>query len=139
MGFLEDLAKTVREALEEAQSQGRAPRPQARSLPPPAEDVDPVDQAESKPVPAPRPQRTVQDVARVLVERQASTRTKAQSQAQAQAQERAQEARAMQRPKPPVPAVRLARLMRQPETVRELFLLRELLDPPLSLRPRRRF
>ncbi len=138
MSLLAELIKAISEAVAEAQEQGR-PRAPTQGVPLPA-------------FADPRQARGVQEPVRALdaqqvAARQTIERVKATAWAAAQAaavaanakaKAQAQAAVAKQRARPPVGPDRLVRLLRQPATVRELVVLKELLDRPLALRRSRR-
>jgi translation initiation factor IF-3 len=119
MGFLEDLIVIVKESVDEAKT--RQAQPQQRPVAPvPAR------------VPAPQAVRERQGRAQPLTQRVVVEPAAPRRPAPAAA------------PKPVAPpqaargAERIARLLRQPRTVRELVVLKEILDKPLALRHGRR-
>ena len=109
MGFLEDLILIVKESVEEAKGQQQA-RPQRATAP-----VLPQVRAQ------PLTQRVVVEPA---APRQPPRRPPAAPVAPVAA--------------PVSGAARIARLLRQPRTMRELVVLKEILDKPLALRRGRR-
>jgi hypothetical protein len=114
LGFLEDLVKTIQEAADEARAQQR----QRKSSP------------EWTPVPPAEDQRLRAKIVR-----------RHREQTDAPAEPAAEPAKPPPTPAhrhAPAGAERLHRLLRQPRTIRELMLLREVLDGPVALRPRRR-
>jgi hypothetical protein len=115
MGFLEDLVKTIQDAADEARAQQR----QRKSSP------------EWTPVPAPDDQRQ----RATIVRRHREATTEGASEPSVPTQPAPPSAH---RHHAPVGAERLHRLLRQPKTLRELMLLREVLDGPVALRPRHR-
>ncbi len=152
MGFLDELLKTIEEAADEANGRQR-PRPQPPAprpaQPPPApetpadqnDDIDTIDEdlLRRQQLEAER-QRAFKERARAehaAEEAQQQARRKvleesrrAQAAAQSVLRRDAQIARAA----PPIGAVRIATMLRQQQTLRELVVLREVLDKPLALR-----
>ncbi len=121
MGFLEDLIVIVKESVDEAKTKQAQPqqRPVA-PVPAPAR------------VPAPQAVRERQGRAQPLTQRVVVEPPTPRRPAPAAAP------KTVAPPQPARSAERIARLLRQPRTVRELVVLKEILDKPLALRRGRR-
>jgi hypothetical protein len=132
MGLLEELIILVKETIDEVSERNRE-RERARPQP----SASPTGQVEIDELRA-----------RMLQQRRAAAEAARAAQQAAEAPPPAprhhhhHERRPAQAPvkaaAQPQSAERLAKLLRQPQTVRELFVLKELLDKPLSLRRGRR-
>ena len=117
MSLLVELIKTIAEAIEEGRGNQR-PRQMRPVEPPPDEEaIDVVPDPEA----ANDILKTQQRLHGKLTARRAAT---------------AEMERAV--PRLPSPGERLARLLRQPQTLRDLVALREILDRPVALRRERR-
>ncbi len=121
MGFLDDLIKTVQEAAEEARAQQRQRKSSSEWTP---GSTEPMATAKER------------QVARV-VRRQREPQESPEPQPHAHHAHHAKTAPSTVPPRPRQQAAgaeRLRRLLQQPSTLRELMMLREILDPPLALR-----
>lgn len=115
MGILEDIIQTIGEAMAEAQTQGKRR----------ASDAPPQPPGEPHPYDLIKAQKRIQQ--------QAAEKPPSPTSAPHKSQEKTKHA--------PAPQVvdhraRLARLLHQPQTLKELMLLKEILDKPLALRRR---
>lgn len=140
MGILEELIIMAKEAIDEANQRGKK-RPPA---PVPERTEEEIE--ELRQVMAERAARARQDQEQA---RQEAAERRAEQQRQHEAQERERE-RERQRQRQAVEATRagrtvgavdprrIARLARHPAALREMIVLRELLDKPLALRRPRR-
>lgn len=139
MGLFIELIKTIAEAIEESRGQQGAPRPPARPVAAEAEDT--VEHAERRLADlrhaAQRPTKTELERARA----EAALRAKVEATAaRAKAEARGRAALAAEHAAGRLPAdpERIPRLLRQPSTLRDLVVLKEILDRPLALRRDRR-
>jgi hypothetical protein len=118
MGFLEDLVRTIQEAADEARASQRQKSKSSPEWSPPAPEQDQRQRAQI--VRRHREKREQQVEEEAKPERHARhSRETPPSQPQRQ---------------PPTGTDRLRRLLHQPHTLRELVLLREILDRPVALR-----
>jgi hypothetical protein len=137
MGLLEELILLIKEGIEDANERNRRAKQ-------PAADVS---------APAERSPEEIEALRRALArraaeQRVAQERAEAEQQAQREERQRAEERKRQQqaRRQAPPPGVvhgatdqrRIVRLLRQPQTLRELVVLREILDRPVALRGGRR-
>ena len=133
MSLLVELIKTIAEAIEEGRGNQR-PRQMRPVEPPPDEEaIDVVPDPEA----ANDILKTQQRLHGKLTE---AKRARAEVEARAKVTARRAATAEMERavPRLPSPGERLARLLRQPQTLRDLVALREILDRPVALRRERR-
>ena len=154
MGFLDELLKTIEEAADEAQGRQRprpqqpAPRPaQAPRQPAPEVVVDRDDDIDTNEEDQQRRQQVEAERQRAFAERARAEHAAEEAQqlarrkvleasrrSQAAAQSVMRRDAQIARAAPPIGAVRIATMLRQQQTLRELVVLREVLDKPLALR-----
>jgi hypothetical protein len=147
MSLLIELIKTIAEAVEESRSQGR-PKPVAGGAPLPMPDQGARGEERRHVLSdgdAPE-LHEVDDTARTQQRlqakhgealRQRAKVDRAAAAAQAQAAAAARSLAAARPARPQLGPARIARLLQQPDTVRDLLVLKEVLDRPLALRRRR--
>jgi len=129
MSLLAELIKVITEAVEE--SRANQPRVPERTMAAPIDEGEP----EAEPEAAPVQQRVQAKRADLQRQREVAARTAA---AKASAAAAANTAPTSSIPRGNPGAERIARLLRQPQTMRELIVLKEILDRPLALRGGRR-
>lgn len=124
MSLLGDVLKTIKEAVEEAQgqAQGRPVRPGSLSRQRQAEQAALETQ-----------QRILNQAKKREAEPTADQKRRQKTLAEETAR-RQRQAAARSKPLPPGDPRRIAALMRQPTSLRELVILKELLDRPVALR-----
>jgi hypothetical protein len=149
MGFFEDLFDTIKEAIDEAKGQSTDGAPPSK----PPVQRQPGQTAAPHPYDLMKAQQRAQAQADAEARARADAQTRAHIQAKAQAQAKAaakpaaararpasnsNAARAVQPPQIPVRTQsRLAQLLHQRQTLRDIFVLKEIFDKPLVLRNRR--
>lgn len=123
MDLIIALIKAIVEAFEESQGRKRKPVP------------DPMPDSEPS-LPPPNPEREARAIQQRVLDKQQALLRQRQAEAEQQQQTSAPSA-PVEPPRVaarPTGAQRLGRLLRQPQTARELILLSEIIGPPRSLR-----
>jgi hypothetical protein len=136
MSFLDELIKTIQEAVDEAN--GRPPRPVATSSRPTPMDSSSQDQVRERLRRRYEEARHAQSEAELAERKRSEAQQRAIADATAAASTPAVVTNRPEHPFAASSASRISQLLRQPNTVREMVLLREVLDRPLSLRGPRR-
>ena len=134
MGLLIELIKTIAEAIEEGRGNQR-PRQLPPTALPPAEDEDAVDSEADREEPEDLKAKQRLHQKHVEVQR---ARAEAEARAKVAARRAATAESERVVPRQVAGGERLARLLRQPQTLRDLVMLKEILDRPLALRRERR-
>jgi hypothetical protein len=131
MGLLDDLISTIKEAVEEAQTEAK------RRAQPPQTSIE-TDESGAHPYDLLKAQQRMRRAGEDLARQRAADEERARAAAaESRARQRAQPPRAPRR----TDLDRTARLrlaLHKPTALRDLFLLKEILDPPLVLRRGRR-
>lgn len=132
MSLLIELIKTIAEAIEEGRGNQRPRQPPPTAQPPAADEVDTVADFEE-----PENLKAKQRLHQKHVEAQ---RARAEAEARAKLTARRAATAESERvvPRQAAGGERLGRLLRQPQTLRDLVMLKEILDRPLALRRERR-
>lgn len=145
MGLIEQLIILAKEAIDEANQRGRPQPPAPRRGPP--EDPDEPDEEENESLRRILAHRAALARREQQLAEQQAAEQRAELQRQREAQERERELQRQRQRQAEAPRVvhaasavdprRIARLVRHPNALREMIVLREILDKPLALRRRR--
>ena len=136
MGLLIELIKTIAEAIEEGRGNQRPRQLPPTALPPAEdEDEDAVDSEADREEPEDLKAKQRLHQKHVEVQR---ARAEAEARAKVAARRAATAESERVVPRQVAGGERLARLLRQPQTLRDLVMLKEILDRPLALRRERR-
>ncbi len=135
MSLFIELIKTIAEAIEESRGSQR-PGQLPREVAPPPEETD----ADADALPQALPTEDVRKVQRRVQQKQAElARVRAETDARARVlAQRAAAPEKLPAPRLAADGQRLGRLLRQPQSMRDLVVLKEILDRPLALRRDRR-
>jgi len=137
MSLFIELIKTIAEAIEESRGSQR-PGQLPREVAPPPEETDA--DADADALPQALPTEDVRKVQRRVQQKQAElARVRAETDARARVlAQRAAAPEKLPAPRLAADGQRLGRLLRQPQSMRDLVVLKEILDRPLALRRDRR-
>jgi len=128
MSLLGDVLKTIKEAVEEAQAQAQGKPVRPGSLPRPHQAAREAEQAAQE-----TQQRILSQAKKRAAEPTADQKRRQKTLAE-EAARREHQAAVRSQPLPSGDPRRIAALMRQPNSLRELVILKELLDRPVALR-----
>ncbi len=128
MSLLGDVLKTIKEAVEEAQGQAQGKPMRPSNLSRPRQVAGQAEQA------AQETQQRILNQAKLQAAQPTADQKRRQKTQDEEAARRQRQVVARSQPLPPGDPRRIAALMHQPTSLREMLILKELLDRPVALR-----